>query len=54
MRNKKPIRAESHRYTKAVSYWDQQEASYDGVLGGYGHVSDLDVRDSRQLIEKVC
>ena len=39
-------------YTKAVSYWDNQEQSYNGVLGGYGFVSDIDVRDSRQLLEK--
>jgi hypothetical protein len=38
---------------QAVGYWDSQEASYDGVLGGFGHVSDVDVRDSRQLLEKV-
>lgn len=36
-----------------LQYWDAQPASYDGVLGGFGHVSDVDVRDSRQLIEKV-
>lgn len=39
-------------YHKAVAYWDQQEASYDGVLGGFGHTSDLDVRDSRALLLK--
>lgn len=41
------------RYHKAVAYWDSQEASYNGVLGGYGYTSDLDVRDSRQLLLKV-
>lgn len=40
-------------YQKAVSYWDHQDASYDGVLGGHAYVSDIDVRDSRQLLEKV-
>lgn len=40
-------------YKKAVQYWDQQEPSYDGVLGGFGHVSDADVADSRQLLLKV-
>ncbi|KAJ9528733.1 hypothetical protein QJQ45_020634, partial [Haematococcus lacustris] len=39
-------------YRKAVGYWDQQEASYNGVLGGFGYVSDLDVADSRQLLDK--
>jgi protein N-terminal methyltransferase len=41
------------RYKKAVDYWDGQEASYNGVLGGFGFVSDIDVRDSRELIQKV-
>ncbi len=41
-------------YNSAVNYWDGQEASYNGVLGGYGFVSDIDVRDSRLLLEKVC
>ncbi|GIL67244.1 hypothetical protein Vafri_20686 [Volvox africanus] len=39
-------------YQKAVSYWDQQEPSYNGVLGGFGYTSDLDVRDSRALLLK--
>jgi hypothetical protein len=28
-----------HAIQKAVSYWDQQEPSYNGVLGGFGFVS---------------
>lgn len=40
-------------YTSAVSYWDQQEASDNGVLGGYGHLSTPDVRDSRAFLHKV-
>ncbi len=39
-------------YNKAVEYWDKQEASYDGVLGGFGHVSEVDVRDSEQFLKK--
>ena len=42
-----------YRMQKAVSYWDGQEPSYNGVLGGFGFVSDMDVNDSRQLLEKV-
>lgn len=30
-----------------------QEASNDGVLGGFGHLSDPDIRDSRALLLKV-
>lgn len=40
-------------YDKAVQYWDKQEASYDGVLGGFGFVSEADVHDSEQLLHKV-
>ncbi|MEW5307003.1 MAG: hypothetical protein WDW38_011241 [Sanguina aurantia] len=40
------------RYQKAVEYWDAQEPTYNGVLGGFGFVSDIDVRDSKQLLLK--
>jgi hypothetical protein len=40
-------------YSGAVEYWDKQEASYNGVLGGFGHVSGFDVADSRDLLKKV-
>ena len=33
-----------------MAYWDRQEASYDGVLGGHGHVSDADIRESRAFL----
>lgn len=36
-----------------VQYWDAQEPTYNGVLGGFGFVSDIDVRDSKQLLLKV-
>ena len=39
-------------YTPAVEYWDKQEASYNGVLGGFGHVSELDVAGSRKFLQK--
>lgn len=40
-------------YNKAVAYWDNQEASVNGVLGGYGHVSDDDIVESRKFLLKV-
>ena len=39
-------------YAPAVQYWDKQEASYNGVLGGFGHVSELDVAGSRKFLQK--
>ena len=35
-----------------MSYWDEQEASYDGVLGGYGHVSGADIEESDKFLKK--
>ncbi|KAJ6846778.1 alpha N-terminal protein methyltransferase 1 [Iris pallida] len=44
-------------YSKGISYWQNVEASVDGVLGGYGHVNDADVAGSdaflRTLIPKL-
>ena len=40
-------------YSKAVEYWDRQDASVDGVLGGYGHVSSTDISDSLRILQKV-
>jgi protein N-terminal methyltransferase len=40
-------------YQGAVAYWDAQEASYDGVLGGFGHVSSTDIADSSALLQRV-
>ena len=37
-----------------MQYWDRQEASVDGVLGGFGHVSDADIDGSRRFLLKVC
>ncbi|GBF88711.1 hypothetical protein Rsub_01610 [Raphidocelis subcapitata] len=40
-------------YKGAVDYWDKQEASYNGVLGGFGHVSSFDIADSKDLLKQV-
>uniref|UniRef100_A0A0D6R484 Alpha N-terminal protein methyltransferase 1 n=1 Tax=Araucaria cunninghamii TaxID=56994 RepID=A0A0D6R484_ARACU len=40
-------------YNKGVGYWQQVEASVDGVLGGYGHVSGRDVRDSNAFLVEI-
>ena len=45
---------EQQYYKKAVSYWDMQPADVDGVLGGFGHVSAADIRDSKRLLQKAC
>ena len=37
-------------YDKGAAYWETQPSSLDGVLGGFGHLSPIDVRDSRAFL----
>jgi hypothetical protein len=37
-------------YSKAASYWESIEATVNGVLGGFGHLTELDLRDSHVSI----
>ena len=37
-------------YDKAITYWSAIPATVDGVLGGYGKVSPVDVRDSEAFL----
>ncbi|XP_057503562.1 alpha N-terminal protein methyltransferase 1 isoform X3 [Actinidia eriantha] len=37
-------------YTQGVGYWESVEASEDGVLGGYGHVNDPDIKSSEAFL----
>lgn len=39
-------------YSSAIKYWDRQEASTNGVLGGFGHVNTADIQDSRHFLMK--
>ena len=36
-------------YEKGVAYWEGVAATVDGVLGGFGHVSGSDVRESKEF-----
>jgi len=38
-------------YNGSVNYWNQQPATVDGVLGGYGKVHETDSDTSRKMIE---
>ncbi|XP_027083292.2 alpha N-terminal protein methyltransferase 1 [Coffea arabica] len=40
----------SEWYNKGVSYWQGVEATVDGVLGGYGHVNDADIKASEAFL----
>lgn len=39
-------------YCSAVKYWDQQAATNNGVLGGFGQVNPADIMDSRKFLIK--
>nr|DAD43615.1 TPA_asm: hypothetical protein HUJ06_001845 [Nelumbo nucifera] len=40
-------------YRKGVGYWEGVEASVDGVLGGYGHVDEADVKGSEAFLKNL-
>jgi len=40
-------------YNKAMEYWSQQDASINGVLGGFGDLHPIDVSGSEQLLNLV-
>lgn len=40
-------------YTKALAYWDDQvtcPADHDGILGGFGHVNEMDIEGSKHFL----
>ena len=37
-------------YDRGAEYWQTQPATYDGVLGGFGRLSPIDIRDSRLFL----
>lgn len=43
----------SEWYLKGVNYWQGVEASVDGVLGGYGHVNDADIKESEAFLNSL-
>lgn len=40
-------------YRQAVDYWDAQDASDNGVLGGFEELSGPDLADSKRFLTKV-
>ena len=37
-------------YARGIEYWDAVDANVEGVLGGFGRVSDVDARDNGTLL----
>ncbi|XP_021845343.1 alpha N-terminal protein methyltransferase 1 isoform X2 [Spinacia oleracea] len=48
---------ESHKkidwYRNGVGYWQEVDASVDGVLGGYGHITDADIKGSEVFLNSL-
>lgn len=40
-------------YSKAMEYWSSQEASIDGVLGGFGNLHPVDLAASEQFLSVI-
>jgi protein N-terminal methyltransferase len=40
-------------YQKGADYWLSQAASVDGVLGGFGHISPVDLSGSKTWLQKL-
>ena len=39
-------------YSKAAAYWSDIEATVDGVLGGFGDMTEIDLRDSHAFFKQ--
>lgn len=40
-------------YTRAVKYWDNIPATVDGMLGGFGFISHIDINGSEYFLESL-
>ncbi|KAK0179876.1 hypothetical protein PV327_005587 [Microctonus hyperodae] len=40
-------------YTRAVEYWDNIPATVDGMLGGFGFISHIDINGSEHFLESL-
>ncbi|RVE44550.1 hypothetical protein evm_010796 [Chilo suppressalis] len=40
-------------YKTAEKYWANIPATLDGILGGYGHISDIDIEGSNDFLDKI-
>ncbi|XP_076269673.1 N-terminal methyltransferase [Rhynchophorus ferrugineus] len=40
-------------YNNAANYWSEIPPTVDGMLGGFGYISDTDIRSSRMLLKQI-
>ncbi|XP_063288716.1 N-terminal Xaa-Pro-Lys N-methyltransferase 1 [Pelobates fuscus] len=46
------VEDESQFYCKAKKYWKDVPATVDGMLGGYGHISSIDLSGSKKFLQR--
>lgn len=46
------IEDEQRFYAKAKTYWQEIPPTVDGMLGGYGHISAIDINSSRKFLQR--
>lgn len=46
------IEDEKQFYSKAKTYWKEVPPTVDGMLGGYGHISAIDISSSRKFLQR--
>lgn len=49
----RPVQEDENFYSKAVQYWSGTPATIEGMLGGFGSISQTDIRDSRLLLRQL-
>uniref|UniRef100_A0A8C5R7B2 protein N-terminal methyltransferase n=1 Tax=Leptobrachium leishanense TaxID=445787 RepID=A0A8C5R7B2_9ANUR len=46
------VEDETQFYCKAKKYWKNIPATVDGMLGGYGHISSIDLSGSKKFLQR--
>ncbi|XP_044124489.1 N-terminal Xaa-Pro-Lys N-methyltransferase 1 [Bufo gargarizans] len=46
------VEDESQFYCKAKKYWKNIPPTVDGMLGGYGHISSIDINGSKKFLQR--
>ena len=47
-----PNEDEASFYSKAEHYWKDVPPTVDGMLGGYGSISSIDINGSKKFLQK--
>ena len=50
LKNNAISRDSTHERANAASYWSEVPATVDGVLGGFGHLNKIDIKESNAFL----